>query len=227
MFPQTNLSHVLLGRNYNIFKRTVVLHLQAKLSLFQWCFVRHFGLKTPLEKVTRALGTEATSGNLETNYSYFHFRSNCSCSDFSQWKCDPKRFIPESLVPDRWSRVTRTLGTRLRKTFCVWQIIIDIHEIEIRVRNGKQLKKKKKMQNCFLFCLQTLCGFLAFAVYFSVLAEFCWLLLHGLRIHGKIKKIFASNLNIEIVYVVIGWGKTRSILLLWFVILFCRFVFLF
>ena len=70
------------------------------------------------------------------------------------------------------------------------------------------------MQNCFLFCLQTLCGFLAFAVYFSVLAEFCWLLLHGLRIHGKIKKIFASNLNIEIVYVVIGWGKTRSILLL-------------
>lgn len=53
---------------------------------------------------------------------------------------------------------------------------------------------------------QTLCGFLAFAVYFSVLAEFCWLLLHGLRIHGKIKKIFASNLNIEIVYVVIGWG---------------------
>lgn len=53
---------------------------------------------------------------------------------------------------------------------------------------------------------QTLCGFLAFTVYLSVLAEFCWLLLHGLRIHGKIKKIFASNLNIEIVYVVIGWG---------------------
>ncbi|XP_022794014.1 uncharacterized protein LOC111332821 [Stylophora pistillata] len=53
---------------------------------------------------------------------------------------------------------------------------------------------------------QTLCGFLAFTVYLSVLAEFCWLLLHGLRIHGKIKRIFASNLNIEIVYVVIGWG---------------------
>ncbi|XP_068702491.1 adhesion G protein-coupled receptor B3-like isoform X2 [Montipora foliosa] len=53
---------------------------------------------------------------------------------------------------------------------------------------------------------QTLCGFLAFAIYFSVLAEFCWLLLHGLRIHGKIKKIFSSSLNIEIVYVVIGWG---------------------
>ncbi|KAJ7371761.1 hypothetical protein OS493_023099 [Desmophyllum pertusum] len=67
------------------------------------------------------------------------------------------------------------------------------------------------MQSVFLIgahvkAQQTLCGFLAFAVYFSVLAEFCWLLLHGLRIHGKIKKIFASNLNIEIVYVVIGWG---------------------
>lgn len=58
------------------------------------------------------------------------------------------------------------------------------------------------------FSFQTLCGFLAFAIYFSVLAEFSWLLLHGLRIHGKIKKIFASNLNIEIVYVVIGWGKS-------------------
>ena len=54
------------------------------LSLFHWYFVRHFGLKTPLEKLTRALGTEAKSGNLGTNYSYFHFRSNCSCSDFSQ-----------------------------------------------------------------------------------------------------------------------------------------------
>ncbi|XP_078371203.1 uncharacterized protein LOC144654853 isoform X2 [Oculina patagonica] len=67
------------------------------------------------------------------------------------------------------------------------------------------------MQSVFLIgahvkAQQTLCGFLSFAVYFSVLAEFCWLLLHGLRIHGKIKKIFASNLNIEIVYVVIGWG---------------------
>ena len=60
----------------------------------------------------------------------------------------------------------------------------------------------------FVFSFQTLCGFLAFAIYFSVLGEFSWLLLHGLRIHGKIKKIFASNLNIEIVYVVIGWGKS-------------------
>ncbi|XP_044176930.1 uncharacterized protein LOC114955381 isoform X1 [Acropora millepora] len=61
---------------------------------------------------------------------------------------------------------------------------------------------------------QTLCGFLAFAIYFSVLAEFSWLLLHGLRIHGKIKKIFASNLNIEIVYVVIGWGLPLLLALL-------------
>lgn len=61
---------------------------------------------------------------------------------------------------------------------------------------------------------QTLCGFLAFAIYFSVLAEFCWLLLHGLRIHGKIKKIFSSSLNIEIVYVVIGWGLPMLLALL-------------
>ena len=53
-------------------------------KVFHWHFVRHFGLKTPLEKVTRALKTEAKSGNLGTNYSYFHFRSNYSCSDFSQ-----------------------------------------------------------------------------------------------------------------------------------------------
>ena len=58
------------------------------------------------------------------------------------------------------------------------------------------------------FCSQALCGFLSFAVYFSVLAEFCWLLLHGLRIHGRIKKLFASNLNIEIVYFGIGWGMS-------------------
>ena len=30
------------------------------------------------------------------------------------------RFIPESLVPDRWSRVTRTLGTRLTWTAEDW-----------------------------------------------------------------------------------------------------------
>ena len=65
-------------------------HLQTYCSctppgkVFHWYFVRHFGLKTPLEKVTRALRTEAKSGNLGTNYSYFHFRSNCSCSDCSQ-----------------------------------------------------------------------------------------------------------------------------------------------
>ncbi|CAH3188249.1 unnamed protein product, partial [Porites evermanni] len=67
------------------------------------------------------------------------------------------------------------------------------------------------MQSVFLIgahvkAQQALCGFLSFAVYFSVLAEFCWLLLHGLRIHGKIKKLFASNLNIEAVYFGIGWG---------------------
>ncbi|XP_048589198.1 uncharacterized protein LOC5522001 isoform X2 [Nematostella vectensis] len=53
---------------------------------------------------------------------------------------------------------------------------------------------------------QTLCGFLSFSIYFSVLAQFCWLLLHALRLHGKIKEIFASGLNIDAVYVTVGWG---------------------
>jgi len=42
------------------------------------------------------------------------------------------------------------------KRFASGKIIIDIHETEIRVRNGEQLKKKKKMQNivfCFVYRL--------------------------------------------------------------------------
>ncbi|KAK3697105.1 hypothetical protein QZH41_016914 [Actinostola sp. cb2023] len=92
-------------------------------------------------------------------------------------------------------------------THIVWKI--DIHGGEVMRMNicvaiilmmmtfliGANVKAEK-----------TLCGFLAFLEYFSVMSQFFWLMLHGLRIHGKIKEIFASGLNIEIVYVVFGWG---------------------
>ena len=76
----------------------------------------------------------------------------------------------------------------------------EVAMILVKEKNGNSIRS-------LFFFLQALCGFLAFLIYSCVLAEFSWLLLHALRVHGKMKNLFAAAVNIEVIYNVIGWGR--------------------
>ena len=55
---------------------------------------------------------------------------------------------------------------------------------------------------------QHFCGFLAFSMYYFVLATFFWLLLSIIRIHGRFTSMFSSQVKIEMVHFIIGWGRS-------------------